>query len=303
MTEYVPVIEESSDNVTIEEMYEPKKDLFVNVTARAFEPEGERLEKTDKALIFIPGWLMTAKDKSIEDLCRAYAKRLTCRVFSVSTESADCRSDGGDVDLLLEEARGIVAFVREQGIREVIIAGHSRGGNEAIHVAALLEKEAGIKVSGVIPMNSAGLFTQDTDVAGLNLASSIPGEMTTSALRGLFNPKETKRQMRFASDMASNLWSTMLRFNISYPFRLKEEADEANTQNPHMKDIRAPVALLFGKQDKVAVMQGTRDAMKKLFPRAASVRSLIVDAGHMWPIEEPAEAARRTLQALHETTH
>lgn len=296
--EHVPTVENITEEKEWHDTYEPQKNIYVEVTARAFEPEGETLAPEERAMIFIPGWLFTAKDKSIEGLCRSYAKKLGCRVYAVSTESADCRKDGTAVDLLLEEARGIAAFVRERGVREVFIAGHSRGGNEAIHLAALLEKEKGIRVEGLLPLNSAGLFAQDTDAVGLNLASAIPSEMTSNALRGFFDPKEAERQMQFASDMASNLWSTMLRFNVSYPFRLKDEADEANAPNPHMRDIRAPVVLLFGKQDKVSVMHGTREKLKELFPQAASVRSVVVDAGHMWLFEEPAEASRRTLDAL-----
>lgn len=288
----------SEGKLMYSEMYEPLQDVYVSVSARAFEASTEKMEDAEKAVVFIPGWLMTAKDESIVGLCQAYAQRTGRKVYAISTEGADCRKDGGKIDLLAEEARGIVAFIRGQGIRDVIVAGHSRGGNEAIHVAALLQKEPAIQLSGLIALNSAGLFTQDTDAVGLGLASAIPSEISAYALKGLLDPKDTEKQMRFATDMSNNLWSTIIHYNVSYPFRLHEEAQEANTQNPHMKNITAPVVLVFGKQDRVASMHEKRSKLHELFPQSPSVRPIVVDAGHMWPLEEPTEAARRTLDGL-----
>lgn len=296
-------IEEMPEQQEFGEMFEPEKDFFVEVSARAFDAGNEKAKDDDRAVIFIPGWLMTARDRSVDALCRAYARRTGFTTYAVSTSSADLRGEGAKgKNVLFEEARGIAAFIRERGLREVIIAGHSRGGNEAIDVAAILQKEPDIRVRGLIPMCSAGIFPHSTETSATSLASAIPFEMALAAFRGLIDAKAGGKQMQFGTDMASNFLHEITEKNVSYPFLLEQEADEANTPNPRMREIHAPVVLVFGRHDNVASMEGSRGDVKALFPNAPSVRSIVADSGHMWPLEEPAEAARKTLERL-ETVH
>jgi len=92
----------------------------VTVGSRQFTPERAEQTSKDNAIIYLPGWSITEKAKSVQALCQTFADTSGNTTFAVDTRM-DKVSDAS----LSQQAEGVRQFIQEQGLRNITVVGNS----------------------------------------------------------------------------------------------------------------------------------------------------------------------------------
>lgn len=211
--------------------------------------------KAGKAVIFLTGWAVNEKSKSIQDLSQGFADSSQAVSYAVQT-----RAEKPALDSLEKEAEAVKRFIKEKGISEVILAGHSQGGIKAADLAVMLQEEEGVKVDGLILMESVGLYNQ-TDLtsafikdAGKTLVNS------TATVLGSIKDKHpsfdlANKGSRAGIDIAQGILKEAANSTLhlqSYKERLAKEVAEMSRANPKLREVKVPVVMVQAAQDLVS---------------------------------------------------
>jgi len=88
---------------------------------------------------------------------RQYETESGNKSFSVNTKLENADND----DPINTQAQAIRQFIKEQGITELTLFGHSQGGDKAIDLITMLQADVELKINGLVLMDSTGLYEQD----------------------------------------------------------------------------------------------------------------------------------------------
>ena len=146
-------------------IYRLESGAVVELEWEVTNPTKEQEGQPKKTVIFLPGWGMQAEDTSNDGLQKAFSlNRQTYTITSSSKyKNYDLKQDGNEKpDLLNEEAKAIAQFIKEHGITNVTIAGHSRGGSKAINLTKILQGDPELDINGLILMGAVGLYVSSS---------------------------------------------------------------------------------------------------------------------------------------------
>jgi pimeloyl-ACP methyl ester carboxylesterase len=203
---------------------------------------------TDKAVVFLPGWSMGAGAESVETLCKKFAQRSESRTYSITTRTEKM----GAKDRLYEEAKVIAQFIRDKGIKEVTLAGHSQGGDKAINVASILQEDPTMQVELVL-LDSVGLYPQSRiGLAARFLKNSILTIMGTVLADKTKDPEASKKVSRVTKDIALGIIREMSESGLGYPRRFLNDVRDMAMVNPRLKELKIPIVLMSGADDPVS---------------------------------------------------
>ena len=209
-------------------------------------------DTAERATIFLPGWAVTASDGAMKGLSQAFADSAEGKVYTVTTRSEKVDEKA---DQIYEEAQAISKFIKERGIKEVTLAGHSQGGDKAINVARILQSDPELAIDGLILLSPVGLYEQKPlGVAGRFAKDTLLDTPPTLAGDVLKNKRFTvsNRGMRAAMDIVMNIVKEIGKSGVDYPKRLKKEVSEMSELNPRLPEIQVPVVIVAGAQDPVS---------------------------------------------------
>src|SRR3989344_2409131 len=113
-------------------------------------------EKSTKATPFLPGWAMTAGRESVREISQSFADYAESPTYIISTRAANRASE----DMLYQEADAVRQFVEEEGLSDLVVSGHSQGGDKAIDLVTMLQENPKMKVEGLVLIDSVGLYEQ-----------------------------------------------------------------------------------------------------------------------------------------------
>ena len=214
----------------------------------------------------------------------------------------------------LEEARAIAAFIRQRGLTDVTIAGHSQGGDKAIDVVEILQRDPSIRLRGLVLLDSVGLY-EHTPV-------KLAMKFTADGVRDTANPLES---LRAGTEIAKTELKELSRSGTGFPARFASEVQEMARQNPHTTEITTPVVVISGASDLISAPEeivpgestrrviespgGLRDVtlaareavlQETLFSSSPYVRMLAPEkaGSHGLPLHRPEEVATTGLYLL-----
>jgi pimeloyl-ACP methyl ester carboxylesterase len=253
--------------------------IQIRVSCREYTPDNkEFLQK--EATIFLPGWSMGASTDSGEKLNQSFADNSDQKNYSVISHAESVVADS-----LFKEAEAIRRFIKDKGLEKITIAGHSEGGSKAIDLAFLLqEKNPEIKVSGIILLDTVGLYEQEShELAGKfakdTLIDTVPDNLKdqykklkkgpsltkTDVVKSLFN--RTKNTASAGVDIVKGIAKELKLSRFDYLKKLTSQIREMARKNPRIEKIKAPIILISGAKDPIS-------SREKIFPRIEEDRAV-----------------------------
>jgi len=238
--------------------YSFESGVTVEVTSRVFRTE--KSEDPSRATVFLPGWAMGAHKKSVEDVCRAFAKESGADTHAVTTSSKVRGAAQEQADLLYEEARAVKRFIEENGLHQVTLVGHSQGGDKAIDLASILRKDPDVQLDGLVLIDPVGLYEQGaielaakfTKHSLVDHVTSVGRSIKASPLKGM---KNIAPAMRAGNNVVAGITKEAWRSGLDYWSRFKSEVTEMARKNPHTQEVQVPIVIVTGLKDAVSDMQ------------------------------------------------
>lgn len=266
----------------------------IRVLWRKFIPKGNKIFK-DKALIFFCGWSGGEKRKSIESINQSLARFSNLPTYAIHTSA---KKD--DHDLLLKEMQGVVKFLKDEGITEVILTGHSMGGIKAVNLCYLLQTKAPkIKVKGLLLFNSAGLYDEGKfSLAKISLFDTVFSTPQIIIKESFTNKDLLKTSIRADIDMLAGVFGEIKEFKFKIIKRTFRQLKETSIKNPRLIEIKAPVILLQGKYDPISNYKKIN--IKSSFPKSPYVKMVVGEklGLHGLPLFRPEFSAKICLNFL-----
>ena len=108
--------------------------------------------------MFLPGWEVGTDDPTTKALAGTFAEASHKKTFAITSTIE--QSNDVEVDSLYEEAGAIARFLGDQKCADVTIVGYSIGGDKAINLVSILERQKNIKVKGLVLLASTGLYEE-----------------------------------------------------------------------------------------------------------------------------------------------
>jgi pimeloyl-ACP methyl ester carboxylesterase len=239
----------------------------IKLTCREFTPSNKEFSpgKAKKAKIVLPGWSMGASADSGKELNQSFTDNSGEKTYSIVTHTESIVPDS-----LFKEAEAIRRFIKDKGLEEVTIAGHSEGGSKAIDLAFLLQdKNPEIKVSGVILLDTVGLYEQGSrELAGKfakdTLVDTLPDNLKnqyerlkkgqlltkTEVVKSLLN--RTKSTASAGIDIIKGIAKEIKLSRFDYLKRLTSQIREMARKNPRIEKIKSPIILMSGAKDPIS---------------------------------------------------
>lgn len=251
-------LEKKEETPTFETHRYDLESASVAVESRLFSPE-EKIE--GKAVIFLPGWSMTADSKSTELMGKSLSKESRADTYALTTR-LEQRGGNEPEDPLYEEAQALAKFIKEKALKDVTIVGHSQGGDRAVNLATLLQDFPDMKLDGLILINPVGMYEQGavelaTKFAG-NSAYTIASVDKEINRAGLSPEAREKAQdaiapaLQAGNDVMRGITKEVLNSKLEYPSRFKSEVTEMAEQNSHTRELTVPIVIVTGMQDSVS---------------------------------------------------
>lgn len=314
---------ESTDITSPLEQEENKKETLtynidgtnVEVEYLRFTPEtknGEELGQMKKSVIYFPGWSMPSDAESSEKLVQTLAEETVkdggCSAFSVTSRAENVSSNS-----LSTEAMAIAKFVKEKGLEEIVLVGHSKGGQKAANVAVQIQKNhPDINVSGLLLYSPVGLYEQ----GGVELTTKFWGNALTQRMVTLPDKKLNKAYGSLTRDISGSMIKEIKQLKQNYPKRVISEIVEMAKSDPAFKEIECPVILIQGQDDPVSSPEKTIESisnletndfsinknkhLEKIFPNSPYIRHIVGErlGNHGMAIYRSRAVARVALYLL-----
>jgi len=239
--------------------------ISIEVKCKEFFPVNKEYDPS-KAVIFLPGWSMGAGVDSERELNQSLANNSGEKTYSIVT-----RAESIIPDSLLKEAEAIRLFIKDNGLNEVTIAGHSEGGNKAVNLVSLLQyKNPDIKVKGLLLFNMVGLYEQDDkELAGSFikdiLVDTLPdnlkdqskirfkhGHVLTKTEKIKSSLDITKNTIGAGFDIMKGVSKEVSLSGFNYSKRLTSQIQEMASKNKRIETIKVPIILINGTKDPIS---------------------------------------------------
>lgn len=252
-TESVPESGPKAERLLLKR-YTTEAGTAIDISWKEFQPPQEEEGQRDRAVIFLPGWAMGADASSTRRLVEALSEKSKSISFSVTS-----RSEKETPDSLYEQADAISKFIKEQGLREITLVGHSQGGDKAIDITAILQEDPEMKINGLVLLDSVGLYEQKpVEFTGQfikNYAIDTPLMLARDfPKKPLIMAQTALTSMRGGTDILLGLARDIWKSKLSYftDNRLPAQIRQMVKVNPYLQEIRVPVILISGSEDPVS---------------------------------------------------
>ncbi|HUV46617.1 MAG TPA: alpha/beta hydrolase [Candidatus Bathyarchaeia archaeon] len=242
----------------------------IRVKVREFLP-GKEAYNPQEALVLFHGWGFTEKARSYDELANGLAKCFKRRVLLVDTRAEKLVEDS-----LYHEAKAVHQFLKEMGISDVVAAGYSRGGAEAVNFAAIPQIEKAKEAPSDEEFCGIGALLL---VAPVGLRAQTPNELIETFMEDLKGTrkkimeekivgqhgagKESKygeyeergrvgkimKIVKAGGDIIGGLGGEVVRSNVRYRQRFDHQVEEMAQLNPRLARVNVPVVLIQGKYD------------------------------------------------------
>lgn len=243
-----------------------------------FSPAEPWPASSDEAVIVLPGWGAKINTKPVKALGEDFANNSHIPTYAVTAEAEQVQAVE---DSLYKEAKGVLRFLQERGIKKVTLAGYSQDGSRAINLAALLQEwqkiDPAVQVKGLILMESTGLYEQDAAKMGKKFAydsligTSVGmvkdvgkyalGKMWTKrgpiirkALAESWRVNQVPRTLKVGGATLFGMLKDIRQIvnpKSVYRQRVGAQAKEMAKQNPRISQVRCPVVIVVGAKDIV----------------------------------------------------
>ncbi len=228
--------------------------VVVQVTGKTFAPIENQLEKTKTSdvNVFITGWSVRANDIVIGTLCKEFSDYTGTETLAIDSRAEDIQKYDKRINILYEEALAISKFIEGRGLKNVIIIGHSRGGDKAINVVNILQNNTNIEIKGLVLFDSVGMYNQTSRELIKGFAKDLVLNTPVTLFKKGLIKKEARAGIFFVTQFFGHIFSEVVRSNFSYPKRFMREMYEMSEQNPHIKNIQVPVIVVSGRYDPIS---------------------------------------------------
>ena len=136
----------------------------IEILSKEFSPKETNGKQN---VVFLPGWKMSPESSATTALGQSFAERSKAKTYVISSRT---ESEPGTEDVLLKEAEAISKFIKEKGLTDIVLAGHSQGGDKAIDLVTILQNDPEIRVHGLVLLDSMGLYDQAPESLTKNFA-------------------------------------------------------------------------------------------------------------------------------------
>lgn len=219
----------------------------VKGTYDIFDPEGKEGFDQTKAVIYLPGWPWSANEEPTKEFPRRLANNFGFRCFNIDTKTPK-----EDPEYLTKQAQATLEFLRQSGIREATIIGHSAGAIKAAYLETAAQNDPSFKVKGVVIANTRGL-----DKIGLGdllqrfiKDAFITGKGFRKNLRKIDIPDPSDQVIQ--SGFKASILRNIKEFGWGYIPLLLDQIKTLTQIDPIFGKVKAPVLLLISEVDLVS---------------------------------------------------
>jgi len=270
-------------------IYHTKEGVPIEVSSRAFLPVGSFMPKeasvsaeykegegltlhegvknpnfaevgsSGEGFIMLPGVGVEAEGQTAADFGEAFARASRGTTYVITTRITKQIENS-----VYEEAAAIAEFLKEKGISRATVAGNSQGGDKAIDLVSILQKEEGVTVDGLALLSSVGLRDRSAEDLKKEFFVRDPLKTAREVFRNLRKKKGldlAKRSQSLSSEVSGGIMGYILdvmkdepsmnRLGVVFD-RINADLRSAATKNPHLKEIAVPVAIISGTTDAVS---------------------------------------------------
>lgn len=242
--EYVKIVPEATEK----KLYQLETGESVEVIAKTFEytPSETEKKQPERNVVFLPGWKMDAESAPVDKLGKAFAEKAKGKSFAIST-----RTEGppDKEDALYKEAVAISKFIKEKRLTNIVLAGHSQGGDKAIDLAAILQHDPELNIGGLVLLDSVGLYEQ---TASSLTKDFIKDSMVNTPATMVKNPKVFVPGISAGNSVVTGIFKEVAKSGTESLSRMTDEVRAMARQNPRMEQISIPVILISGAEDPVS---------------------------------------------------
>lgn len=249
----------------------------INLGWEKFTPKEPTVASSDEAVIVLPGWGAKINTKPVDALGGDFANNSHLPTYAVIAEAEQVHTVE---DSLYKEAKAVLQFLQEKGIKKVTLTGYSQDSSRAINLAVLMQEwqkiDPAVEVNGLVLMEPTGLYEQDSGKMGKKFAyDSLVGtsagmikDVGKYAVRKMW-AKRKPIGKAFAESWRVNQvprtldvgratlfgmlkdWKDLINPRSVYWQRAGAQAKEMAKQNPRTSQVRCPVIIVVGAQDTV----------------------------------------------------
>lgn len=250
---------------------------FCGDESRRIKTEGCGSENTEASVVFLPGWSMRVTDDAVETLCNEFSDCTGNETLAIDSHIEGKESEDLSINFIYEEARAISLFIKEYGLKKIIVVGYSRGGDKAIDVVSFLQKSPDDFVEGLILLDAVGMYKQNPEKLVYGLRDDLLVETPKTLLKRGLMKRETKVGAHLAMRIIEHILYEMLHYKIEYPKRFMREVYEMAEQNPHIAEVRVPVVIMSGAHDLIS---NTKSMLEEAEQDADSMQNDVVATEH-----------------------
>ena len=252
----------------------------VEVSWHAFEPSNIGVPSEEKEdapaepeVIFLPGWSLAAESPAVQELATSFADRTKRPCLSVTSKS----ENHDDKDYLYTEAKAIAQLIKERGCKNIVLAGHSQGGDKSINIAELLQSDPDIQIDGLLLLDAVGLYEQE------------PGELTKGFAKDalvrtpvtvVHSPEIMGKAMKVSTEILLTMLRDLATERTAYSEKLTNEIQGMAEANPRLSELKIPVIIVSGTLDPISDPE-------KIMPKEAeeAIRQQRIDGEYHDPRE------------------
>lgn len=214
----------------------------INLKWQTFEPtpSKEPALSFQPTVIFLSGIAMPTS--ASPELCQTFADDSSARSYSIDTP-------GSKVD---HDAQAILQFIEERKLNNIVLAGNSLGGVEALYLAKFLKQERpNITVEGLVLIDSAGLYEQSALLYPIkHVADHVAtrADQVKDMLTSKHDAEHFQKQFEYERSAAKHLLKEFGGID-QFMNNFFNNLSEATNKHPYLADIDVPVILMHGSKD------------------------------------------------------
>ncbi|GEM_PF-2112314 len=266
----------------------------VDVYSKEFHPSQTENSKQDEAVLFIPGW-SSGTGKNFEILGQAFADEGGKNSYVINSIAGH----GLEAHRFATEARGLMEFIREKGLKKITIVGNSEGGAKALYLVDILQEQfPDTAIDGLVLLAPIGLYDQEPEALAARFAKESMRFYLKTDIKNAPKAFRQEYEERFRNydpqgflpqeieEMGSGikLFDTLNFYLGKLPAQLVDMSEEASV----MQKIKCPVVLIQGRSDSVSkpekvvgkeglsnYQQRVRTLKEKFFPNSPDVSMIL----------------------------
>lgn len=249
-------LEKDSESIE-KKIYQLETGESIEVTAKEFEYSPEKgavvsVETQDKQseqnVIFLTGWKMSPDSSAVTALGKSFAERSKANAYAISSRT---ESEPGSEDVLLKEAEAISILIEEKGLTNIVLAGHSEGGDKAIDLVTILQNNPEIHIHGLVLLDSVGLYDQTPKSLAANFTKDAlvktPATMTKKLIH---NPQVAVRGLAAGNAVTQGIFRELGKAGVvEGAKRMVAEVKSMAQMNPRLAGVNVPIVLMSGTED------------------------------------------------------